>query len=105
MECVCVCEQREEIVIVIWYRFGSGGIGLSASAQVHALLWTNLLNEFTRELMYDAEMACLESEMEFSNELTMKAEGFSDSIETFVRLYFEKLVEFNPATLQNDFNI
>lgn len=78
---------------------------MSASAQVNALLWTNLLNEFTRELMYDAEMACLQSELEFNNELTLKVEGFSDSIETFVRLYFEKLVEFNPATLKGDFEI
>lgn len=55
--------------------------------------------------MYDAEMACLESSLEFMNELTLKVEGFSDSIEAFVRLYFEKLVAFNPEKMRGDFDI
>lgn len=72
---------------------------------MNAKLWTNLLNEFTRELMYEAEMACVSSNLSFSNELTLKVDAFSDSIETFVKLYFEKLVKFDVKNLRSDFYV
>jgi len=56
-------------------------------------------------LCYLAEQALLNSDIDFNNEITLEIDGFSDSIKPFVSLYLEKLVSFDPATLQREFGI
>lgn len=83
----------------------SNGVGTTALGQVSATLWTSLFNEYTRELSYLAYEACISSTLRFDNELTLKIEGFSDSIVNFVTLYLQKLAEFEKSDFKKSFEI
>ncbi|EAR82571.1 insulysin, insulin-degrading enzyme (macronuclear) [Tetrahymena thermophila SB210] len=94
-----------KVTLKLRFKNNDCGLGLTARAEVQTKLWTNLFNEFTRELRYQAEMALLDSNLEFKQELTLTVDGFSDSITNFMELYLQKLVEFDVSKLQKEFQI
>lgn len=92
--------------VVYWTIYtNDNGYPNNPKSSVLTELWIEVFKESISEVLYDAEIAYLTSYLDNAqNRLAFRIAGFTDSFETFLHMYIQKILEFDPAKYEDKFN-
>ncbi|KRW98169.1 Metalloenzyme, LuxS/M16 peptidase-like protein [Pseudocohnilembus persalinus] len=92
--------------VIYWSIYtNDNGFVNNPKSNILAELWIEVFKESISEVLYEAEMAYLETYFqEAYNRLSFRIAGFTDSFGRFLHMFIKKICEFDPSQWESKFN-